>query len=378
MQDKIKKLDSLSVDLAQLASVVDWDVHGTDLSNNLFANQVKNTSPLFSWLINTALSDRLRNAWQRGNMQIDKNPDTGDFEFVAPYIVYTDLPTDTTGVCCWVPFNLSKCGQKIPLKLLCIKDCRSIQEKFIEKSQRFQPYDLINSLIHRGETYDEARKRIVLESFAFYTIFNVLNGTLLSNGPVLKPFNGLVEELYSDTVVKILGGNNILGAFDTLACRLSVLGRGERIFAMHPLIYQTVEQAIIPGRFGIRPPGWRESNGVIYFRDIRLLADEQVTFDPETGLGDIWMLDSQTVGAHLDLAPGATSPEYEFHDFGSTDDPDLGCAAECDYYYNQGAVASVNPNRVAVITGVGANSACTGSALEGLDGLIKPTTLIPL
>lgn len=348
----------------------------TDFSKNMLRNPVQDRHPLVVWLLNTAMSARMRNANRQGLAQIHKDADTNDWVLLMPYTVGTLPPEDTSNACCWVPLDIAKCGGKVPLKLLCLKDCDSIFDYLVNESRYAGSNDLVGYFLRQGESVKDARKRMARMSMSFFTAYNIILGTSTAGTGILKPFHGLLEVMENAAVIKI-SGTNILGAFDSLYCRLQVLTGGNYVIAVHPLTYQGIDSAVVPGRFNSLPSGWSRNGSELRFHDMRFIQDKTIPVDLTAGTGEAWLLDGDTTGVYMatDLAP---TDRFIRHGFTSTDDPSKGCASECQFYYNFGAVFNNNPNRLAMITDIPLSANCIGNALQGLDGLVKPDTLVPM
>lgn len=72
------------------------------------------------------------------------------------------------------------------------------------------------------------------------------------------------------------------------------------------------------------------------------------------------------------------SEKFQRHTFGATDTPSEGCGTQCDYYYNFGCAFGTDANRLMVIRGIPMSAATLGDALNGLDIVLKPTTIVPI
>lgn len=351
-----------------------------DFSQNQLANDLQNRFPLFNWLMNTEASRRIGGTFRNGNAMITRD-ENQELNIVLPFEVGTTLPTDTSNECCWTPMELAKCGSKVVLKLLCLKDCEKLLENFVWSKKRFGSNDLTGYFAHEGETVKDARERMAKMSMAYLTAINVINGTSTTGTTVLKPFHGLLEVVEDKAVIKILG-TNILASFDSLACRLSVVGgtssASDIVYAVHPLVYQAIKEVVVPGKFnGELPTNWtKDANGDLRFLGHRFIEDKLVPVDVTRGVGDIWVLDGASVGAMLgtSLVP---SEEFIRRTF-AEQNKDNGCGTECTFYYNFGTAFHLNPNRLAVITDVPLSANCMGATLNGLDSLIKPQTIVPL
>lgn len=348
---------------------------GTDYSWNTLRTPLQNEFPLVMWLLQTRMSVQMRNAARTGLAPVHKDVD-GNWVLQLPYTVYTLPPEDTTGLCCWVPFEIAKCGGTAPISLLCLKDCETILDELINANRRFGSNDLTSYFARPGETVRAARIRMAKLSMAFFTAMNIILGTSTTGTATLKPFHGLLEVMENPAVTVIMG-SNILAAMDSLWCRLSVLGGGNYVIAVHPLIYQAIQSQVIPDQWNQLPAGWTRTGNEIRFNNIPFIQDKLVPINLEAGTGEAWLIDGNYTGAFMgtDLMP---TGQFVREQFTVTDDPTQGCASSCTYYWNYGTVFNTNPNTLARIVGIPLSANCNGSTLAGLDGLITPETPVPL
>lgn len=351
-----------------------------DYSLNSLRNPIFDQFPLVNWLLNTPASNSMRNTASQGMSRVHKDND-GVWQMLLPWTVYTLPPEDTTGECCWVPFDIAKCGDMVPLALLCLKDCYEIFDYLIERERYPSATDLIGYFQRQGESVKAARDRMARFTMAWLTAWNIINGTMDASTGVLKPFHGLLEVMEDVAVSKIAGANPIT-AFDSISCRLQVMEGGSYIFAAHPLVIGGIASRIKRDKFGNYPEGWtrtRNTDGseTISFNGIRFIPDKTVPIDFENGIGDVWMIDGETTGAYM-LTSLTPTDRFTFSDdLKQNNDPEQGCAEICNYYYNAGTVFNTNPNRLAVITDVPLATNCLGNALQGLEGIIVPNTPAP-
>lgn len=350
---------------------------GTDYSDNSPANPFQNVFPLVSWLMATPASRKMQNAMNRGAWSLSKKED-GKFYIQLPFTYGTTEPKSTQGECCWVPLDLAKCGSNAPLALLCLKSCEPIMDNLVNETRKIKSNDMICYFQREGETIKDAQKRMDLISMAYFTAINVILGTMTTGTATLKPFHGLLEVMEDKAVIKIAGAN-VLSAFDSVGLRLAALGDGDYKFACHPLVLEGIKSVIVPGKFnGEYPDGWTKSeNGEITFKGHGFVADKLVPCDITAGTGDVWVLEGNTVG----LVMGTTfqpSEKFQRHTFGATDNPSEGCGTHCDYYYNFGCAFGTDANRLMVIQGIPMSAATLGDTLNGLDLVLKPTTIVPI
>jgi len=347
-----------------------------DFSNNVLRNPMQDANPLAVWLLNTAMSNQIRSTANRGLAPIRKNEVTGKWEILMPYTVGTLPPADTQGACCWVPLDIDVCSGKAPINMLCLKDCEDIIDSLVNQSRRAGGNDLIGFWQREGETVKAAKERMAKTTFAFLTALTLILGVSDTETGAVKPFHGLLEVMENPAVIEIAGAN-ILGAFDALQCRLQVLGGGNFIIAVHPLTYMGIDSVVQPGKFDRLPSGWTRSGNELRFHGIRFIQDKAVPVDITTGLGEAWLIDGDTTGAYL--ATGlVVGDNFKREGFAHNDVPGQGCASECTYYYNLGSVFNNNSNKLARIVDIPLSSACLGNALQGLDNLVQPDTIVPM
>lgn len=377
---KTSALERNALDVTQiveLATNIGYIGQAPDFSKNSLRNPLQDQHPLLNWLMQTPLSIQMRNAGRQGLAAIHKDAETGEWMIMAPYTVGTLEPKDTTGACCWVPLEIAKCNSRSPLRLLCLKDCEDLMDNLVNKTRFGGSNDLIGYFLRQGESVKDARVRMAKTSMAFFTARNIILGHTDYETATLKPFHGLFQVMQSPGTIQ-MDGNNILGVFDSLRCRLQVLGDGNYVVALHPLTYQAVDEQVQPGRFDRLPSGWnRSATGELSYHNIRFIQDKIVPVNLDEGTGEAWVIEGNNTGVYMgtDLIP---ANDFIRHGFASTDDPSQGCASECDFYYNYGGVVNNNSNHLAVITDIPLSSACVGNTLVGLDDLVQPTTLVPM
>lgn len=348
-----------------------------DFSNNTLRNVMQNEFPLLTWLWNTPLSNQMRNTAGVSNGNVHKDEETGEWMLMLPYTVGTLPPQDTSGSCCWVPFDIAKCGSKAPIRMLCLKDCDDILSNLINQTRRAGGNDLTGTFQNPGETVAAAKKRMARLSMAFLSARNMILGVSTSGTDVLKPFHGLVEVLENPAVIEILG-TNILGAFDELGYRLRALGmNGNHVIAVHPFTLLGIEAVVKPGLNGQLPQHWTRNGDNLAFMGISFIPDKLVPVDVTAGTGEAWVIDGASTGIYTgtSLAP---SDAFIRESFEHNDKPTEGCAGECTYYYNYGSTFTNNHNQLARIVDIPLHAGVLGNTLQGLEGLIQPTTLVPM
>lgn len=332
--------------------------------------ELQNYYPLVTWLLNTPFARTMR-ARANDPQKFHKSSTEGvEWEMDVPGTVWTLAPANSSDDCCWTMPDFAKCSKTVPLFMLCLKDCDSIFDKMVMGRLRINERTDLMGIARDGETVEQVNERIRALWFAFYLAHTAVLGTSTTSDNIVKPFHGLLEVL-TDNAVTSISGANPLAAFDSLACRLDILG-GDYVFATNPLIYGSIERLIVPDVNGNLPVGWTRIDGELRFHGIRFIRDKLVPVDLENNNGDIWVLSGDTVG--LFFGYNLNDPFVVRDDFTEQTRAN-GCATLCTYLYNYGAVASENANRVMVISDVPVSSACTDIA--DLAGLINPGTLIP-
>lgn len=336
-------------------------------------NILTNRFPLVSWLLGTNFAGYLRrrsadaeNFSRADNQMIIRN-------MSIPGTVWTLDPENSGDDCCWTMPDFAKCASEVPLFGLCLKDCDNIFEELLYKKLNVQRKQALDGIAREGENFVDVNDRLMRLWMAFYTAHTAVLGTSTTSDNVTKPFHGLVEVLENEAVMKLYGAN-ILGAFASLGCRLDVLGGENFVFAVHPLIYNSIKSQIVKGQNGEYPTGWTRDGETIRFHGIGFITDRMVPVNMSARTGEVWMLSGDSVGLFL-----ATNimPEEDFiirNDF-TEQTKSNGCGRVCTYMYNYGAVANNNAQRLAVITDVPISGDC-GDSIGDLGGLIQPTTLI--
>ena len=373
MDRLIQTLEAVAVDRKMLATnfpevIPDCTGVGADAKTEL-----QNKYALYLWLISTSLSRRVRdlvNDTDKGACILYKDSD--GYRLQIPSAYWSTLPEGSAEECCWQPFDFAKCENNVPIHRLCLKDCDSIDDELMGRFRRLNAgYGDLGSY---GETYWDNKKRIARLSMAFLTAYNVILGTDVATTSILKPFHGLLEVMMNPAVT-VLDGTSILAAFDSMWCRIVLLGAGDFVFAVNPLIYQSILAEIKPGQNGDYPDGWSRNGDELTFHGIGFIMDSHVPVNFETATGEVWLLNGEAVGAWMatDLMPADPFIKESGH---KEETLANGCGSSCTYYYNYGAAFNNNANKIMRIEGIPVSSACLQSTGD-LGGLIFPDTLVP-
>lgn len=365
-------LEDIAVDRTALATNftdVIPECCGTDVE---VRTALQTRHPLYAWLVGTELSRRVRNDVNGANGNCFLQKDEDGYLIKVPGTFWSLEPTDTSEECCWVPLDFAKCSGNVPVRRLCLKDCDSVDDELMGRFLRVGSN--YGGVARKGETYAETKKRIARLSMAYLTVKNIMFGRIGQTTAVLKEFHGLFDVMSNAAVVSI-AGTNVLSAFDSLWCRLSLLGSTNgMVFGLNEIVYNSLLDSVVPGQFGELPGGWTRNGDELRFHNIPFIRDE-VPVDLEAGTGEIWLLTSDAVGVWLatDLMPRDAFIKESGHQEGTLAN---GCGSACTYYYNYGAVFNNNANRIAKIVDVPISASCMATTGD-LGAIIMPNTLIP-
>ena len=368
----LNRLMRQAVEVQELASnFVDIISDCQSLEDFTLRNALQDRYPLAVWLMETRMSNVLRDMESDPQRFHKGGEDNTQWVMDVPGTVYTLAPANSGDDCCWTIPDFAKCAGSVPMSFVCLKDCDNIFDSLVYDKLRINAKAALERFAREGETINQVENRIRHLWMAFYTMHTAILGTMATSDNIVKPFHGLLEVLQNDAVVSISGAN-ILAAFDSIACRLAVLGGDDWVFAVNPLIYRSIKAVIKRDERGEYPDGWSvDANGRLRFEGIGFIDDKLVPVDMEAMTGDIWLIDGSATGLYLAYDLGREAERDTFTEETKAN----GCGTECHFLYNFGTVANNNANRVMVISGVPVSSACT--EIADLAELINPTTLVP-
>lgn len=368
----LQRLDAHAVEAEKLASnFIDIISDCESLEDFSLRNELQRYSELGTWLLNTPFARLMRRRSTDPQMLTKSDKEGVEWEMKLPGSVWTLDPANNGADCCWTIPDFAKCSGDVPLDFVCLKDCDKIFDYMIMDRLRINEKSRLEGFARVGETINDVENRIRHLWMAFYTLHTMILATRTTSDNITKPFHGLLEVMQNDAVIS-LSGANVLGAFDSLGCRLDVLGGDGWVYAVHPLIYRTLDELVVADERGNLPSGWSRVNGRLRYKGHGFIDDKLVPIDMENLTGDIWVLDGSAVGAFLGYNIG---DELEVRNDFTEQSKEDGCAQLCTYLYNFGTVASNNANRLMVISNVPISSACT--QIADLASLIVPTTLVP-
>lgn len=368
----LNRLMRQAVEVQELASnFVDIISDCQSLEDFTLRNALQDRYPLAVWLMETRMSNVLRDMESDPQRFHKGGENNTQWVMDVPGTVYTLAPANSGDDCCWTIPDFAKCAGSVPMSFVCLKDCDNIFDSLVYDKLRINAKAALERFAREGETINQVENRIRHLWMAFYTMHTAILGTMQTSDNIVKPFHGLLEVLQNDAVVSISGAN-ILAAFDSIACRLAVLGGDDWVFAVNPLIYRSIKAVIKKDERGEYPDGWSvDANGRLRFEGIGFIDDKLVPVDMEAMTGDIWLIDGSATGLYLAYDLGREAERDTFTEETKAN----GCGTECHFLYNFGTVANNNANRVMVISGVPVSSACT--EIADLAELINPTTLVP-
>jgi len=374
INENIIKNSSVDMGLVQKLSTNFIDIISDceGLDDFSLRNALQDRYPLAYWLMQTSFASEMRRRSTNPQIFHRSSKEGVAWEMDIPGAVWTLEPSNQGTDCCWTLPDFAKCSGSVPLYMLCLKDCDNIFDRMVFDRLRINDRTDLAGIARSGETLEEVNERIRKLWFTFYLMHTAILGTSDTSDNIVKPFHGLLEVLQNEAVISLAGANP-LAAFESLACRLAVLeGRENFVLATHPLIYESLDEMIVPDERGQLPRGWARGADGLTYKGMRFIQDKLVPVDLANGTGDIYVLAGDSVGAFF--AFDMATP-YEIRDDYTEQTLADGCGQMCTYLYNYGTVASNNANRVAVISGVPISSACT--EIYDLAGLINPKTLIP-
>ena len=373
--ERLQMLDARAVspdDLVKLSTnFIDIISDCEGIDDFTVRNALEDYYPLVNWLLNTPFARTMR-ARSTDPQKFHKSATEGvEWEMDIPGTVYTLEPQNNAEDCCWTMPDFAKCAGNVPLYMACLKDCDKIFDQMIMERLRINERTDLAGIARTGESVDTVNERLRKVWFAFYLAHTAVLGTSATSDNITKPFHGLLEVLQNPAVISV-SGTNPLAAFDSVGCRLDVLGIESGVFALNPLIYGTLLRTIVPNENGLYPADWTRNGDELRFKGIGFLRDKLVPVDMEAGTGDIWFIDGGSTG--LFFGYNLNDP-YEIRNDYTEQTLANGCGQVCTYLYNFGTVANNNANRLMVISDVPVSSACT--EIADLAALINPTTLIP-
>jgi len=360
-------------------------------AESFLANSLVNGNPLLAWLMNTPLTRRMANIFERGLPMVTYNGDnTATIQLFSE--VYTDELPDTTGECCWLAPDIALESQDAFIRLVCLKDCASILERLIQSRQRITANDRLEAFRIQGETVEQARFRLNMMTLAFAQMVNLILGSANLQTGIFKGVPGLVGVMSDPRVLAVPCDGGILSSFEQLACRIEVLRMVNRshagdamVFVTHPLVIASLRKALYAeacqdGMNSCLPYGWDFTggwNGTFSFMGIPFMSQTVFPINMQTGTGEIWLLNANSVGMFT-MAPGLmpTSDMIVHIQDATGASPDSSCMEDCWYYYNVIGTFATDYNRLAKLVTCPIDPECM-RGVTGFENVLQPTTLVP-
>lgn len=372
MDMTLEYLKANAVDSVKLSGAFSEIVGECNQEFNL-RSEIQKNFPLVTWLLNTSLARQVRtNMFRSGRCGMFKDED-GVWNIKIPATLWSVPAESAATECCFVPFEFDKCAGTVPLNLLCLKDCNNITDELVQMHLKSPD---VEGLASSSQTEAQVKENIAKLSFAFYQAMNAMWGhddTYVTTTP-LKPFHGMAE-IMGNAAVCSIDGSNILTAFASLACRMSVLGGGASyIIAVNPIIYQSIEAEIAPDQYGRYPAGWSKVGGELRFNGARFVQDKFVPVDFADSVGEAWVLTGDSVGLYM--MDNLIATDKYTRKIDSVTNVEGGCASDCTYYYNLGSAFNSNAAKIAKIVDIPITAACKLGTTD-LHGIIAPKTLVP-
>lgn len=357
-----------AVDIRHLSSNIGTIVNdccGNDLTPH---SPIEKQFELLSWLANTSLTQEMKNGLSTCNTYKDSD----GWKLKVPATIYSLPATDTTGECCFAPFDFAKCSGEIPLKRICLKDCKTLDDMMMEDEVTLS--NGVKNLLSKGMTLEQAKDKINRLSFAFFAESTIIRGVHDVETLTTKPFHGLLEVMENPAVISIDASRGILMAFESLRCRLRYLKGGDNyVLACNDLTLESIKARIEKDIFGEYPKGWNiDSNGNLTFEGFRFVTSKHFPVDLVGNLGEIWILSSQAVGMWLKTDILNPIVIGDFNEKPITD----GCGSKCTFYLTHGGVVNNNADKIAKIINIPLNDACI-AGIQGITDRVVPTTIIP-
>ncbi|MFV0409649.1 MAG: hypothetical protein ACK5LJ_08130 [Paracoccus sp. (in: a-proteobacteria)] len=285
-------------------------------------------------------------------------------EVVLGKTIWTELPEDIGTACCHTKPDVNGCLTTAVPSRLCLRDCYDdMREHFLRMVR--QGYSLFGGSNAESEYMAELKAW-----FVFIQARDIMYGQKGVTGGNVPSFSGVLDVMNNAMVS--FSGADIIGVFEQLDCRLSILG-GNYVFGAHPLVVSAVKEAV--NRGGQYYRNFSMNGGTLEFKGYPIVEDVLVPVDYATGTGQIWFADLNKAGVFMEY--NLSEPDVlEIDSY--TDSTTGDCFQHCTMLRNYGFAFSKDFNAVGRITDVPISAACMGeNALFGLGAFMNPETLIP-
>lgn len=337
-----------------------------DITPTWFTNALRLKYPFLSALMGSPATASLfvTENGKRKYRQTVWNCETNELEVLTGKTIYTELPPDIGTACCHTKPDLNGTLTKARPMRLCLKDCRDDLTEHFTRLAR-QGFSIFGGQGSEEEYFAELRAW-----FAFFQARDIMYGQTTVVGNNIARFPGVLELMEKSVVA--FSGADIVGLFEQLACRFSILP-GNYIFGAHPLLITSIIESVT--RDGKLLPGFTRNGDALTFKGYRIVPDILIPINLTEGSGQIWIADLNKNGVFMEY--DLMSPKMDKID-SYTDSQTGDCFESCVFLKNYGFAFSKDFNSIYRVTDVPLTKACVGSsALLGLGGLVNPDTLVP-
>lgn len=333
-----------------------------DKSKSTINSTVAGTDPLIARLVNNGVA-------QAATIEIDPCKSGREKYYIQTPYVIEDTPVgaddDGEGCCVGTP-TVTACRYKLDLHELCVKDCvDSSLDEMLEEAVKQKAIDTTMPWSRVGASIAAKRAAFVAKYAKFIFERNAILGTADYSGNGLRPFNGLIERLTDDRVLKVDGSAGFISSIEMLNCRLTAMGMdlGRFLIAINPIALPTLRQEVRTYLKADPMTDWRMVGDRVFYKGMEIVTSRYVDVDLETNTTSMWLIDTSKVG--IKFVRAITNPYIKRID--STDD----CGGHCITMHNAGTTVVTNWNGLMLINNIALDSICDSLALSGLEGFVN-------
>lgn len=274
-----------------------------------------------------------------------------------------ELGEQDPAVCCYTKGDVNQAlfGGDVSLNYLCYKNCYSNPvDRFFEQHLGRSQYDA-------NVPYTNERA-LGLKEFAFWEVLNIYYGNGEEQGGYLKKFDGLAKYFNNTERVVPQAGFAILAEIDNIACYAEQQG-GFWVAGAHPEVFANIYKTV---------NGYEFQNVSIpdsfTYRGIKFVQDSYVPYDKDTQLGEMWVLDRNSMALIMEKAINQTLSDY-YVEKAFNDDPAQGCLTECEFLDNIGGVILKDFRKILRYVNIAGGGACGTlpqfSSVDLLDSILN-------
>lgn len=337
-----------------------------DKSASTINSTVAGADPLVTRLVNNGVANA-------ASIEIDPCKAGREKYYVRTPFVIEDTAVgaddDGEGCCVGTP-TVTACRYKLDLHELCVKDCvDSSLDEMLEAEVKQKAIDTRMPWSQIGASIAAKRAAFVAKYAKFIFERNAILGTADYSGNGLRPFNGLIERLTDDRVLKVDGSAGFVASIEMLNCRLTAMGMdlGNFLIAINPIALPTLRQEIRTYLKADPLTDWRMNGDSVSYKGMPIVVSRYVDVDLETNTTSMWLVDTSKVG--IKMIRAITNPYIKRID--STED----CGGHCITMHNAGTTVVTNWNGLMLINNIALDSICDSLALSGLEGFVNSGVL---